>query len=189
MKRGPVADALSRLIVALQPVDFYAHYECEVIEQHDDDGGTLELKPTNPKLGEGLQRVPVMVAGAQRNIRVQPGAKVLVCFADGDPTKPRVTWWRAEDARFLQVEHQAQTVRIGPGADTVSVELTGGTDAMVLGTAYRRAQAVLHQTLASAFSSAVDPASAVAALQLAGKALLAFEGQASTFLSLKSKVG
>jgi hypothetical protein len=187
MKRGGLSDALGRIVRALQPVDYFAHYECEVLEQNADQ--TLELKPALPKLGDGLQKVPIMVAGAQRGIKVQPGAKVLICFADGDPSKPRVTWWRPDDATFLEVEHQAQTVRIGPDASTISVELAGGTDAMILGSTYRSAEGALFASIAGTFAAVVTPLDAVAALKTVATALTNFEAQAAKYLSIKSKVG
>jgi len=184
-RRGGIARSLDRIVRALSPVDYFAHYECEVLVQNAD--GTLELKPASPRLGKGLSKVPILVCGAQRDIMLQPGAKVLICFADGDPQKPRATWWSQEDATFTEVTHQAQRMTIGP--DAVLVELTGGTDAMVLGTTFINELVGLFASISGTFGAVVTPLDGVAALKTAATALAQFAAKSQKFLSLKSKVG
>lgn len=176
MKRGSLTDSLARIVRRLQPVDYYAHYECEVVLQNAD--GTLELKPTDPRLGKGLT-APMMVPAGQRSVKVLPGANVLVCFANGDPEKPRALWWQEDGSTFTSVEHTA----------TTEVKITGGTDQMLLGTTYRTAETTMNSAIAAALTAIVTPLDAVVQLKTVATLLVQFEAQAAKYLSLRGKVG
>lgn len=176
VKRGALTDALARIVRRLQPVDYYAHYECEVVAQGAD--GMLDLKPTDLRLGEGL-KAPIMVPAGQRSVKVLPGAKVLVCFANGDPEKPRALWWQEDASTFTSVEHTA----------TTEVKITGGTDQMLLGTTYRTAETTLNSAIAAALTAIATPVDAVAQLKVVAGLIVQFEAQAAKYLSLRGKVG
>ncbi len=176
IRRGGLTDSLGRIVRRLLPVDYYAHYECEVVSQAAD--GMLDLKPTDPRLGEGL-KAPIMVTAGQRSVKVLPGAKVLVCFANGDPEKPRALWWQEDASTFTSLEHTA----------TTEVKITGGTDQMILGTTYRTAETTMFSAIAAALGAIATPVDAVAQLKVVAGLIVQFEAQAAKYLSVRGKVG
>lgn len=72
---------------------YHGTYECTVERQHDDD--TLDLLPDDERLrGTGLSRVEIWHGLPGVRVRVRIGARVLLAFRDGDPSKPYASLWQ-----------------------------------------------------------------------------------------------
>lgn len=110
----PLDEQLQTLIRHMLPVDHLSVYEAEVVSQNAD--GTVDVRPTSEALGVGLSSVPVALIGPFK-VMVQPGARCLIVFMDGRQDKPIVL--RYIDATFSEVTLDAQTIKIGPTANSV----------------------------------------------------------------------
>ena len=84
--------SLTQLFVALfdhlvvPRLDPLAHYPARVVSQGDD--GTVSVKPDTTRFGPGLDMVPIRgLPGV--TARVKPGARVMLCFEEGDPRRDR----------------------------------------------------------------------------------------------------
>lgn len=85
MSFGPALAAFVRAVIG--PLDYYAAYPAQVVTQNSD--GTLELKPDNPRIGPH-SAVPIRgLPGV--TVKVAPGARVLLEFANGSPKAPIAT--------------------------------------------------------------------------------------------------
>jgi hypothetical protein len=97
-------------------LDFFASYPCRVVSQNED--GSLELKPDDPRVGAGLSAVPVRgLPGVVA--RVKTTARVLLTWEGGDPAKPIATLFEAHSLERLEV--------------TASVQMTVTSPTVVLG--------------------------------------------------------
>jgi hypothetical protein len=75
-------------------------FEAEVLRQADD--GTLDLMPDDERVrGTGLQGVPIYHGLPGVTVRVVAGARVLLQFVSGDPSKPFASLWRSGDIEEL----------------------------------------------------------------------------------------
>lgn len=71
-------------------------YECAVEAQNAD--GSVDLLPDSDEIrGTGLQSVPIYHGLPGVTVRVVPGARVLLQFVGGDPSKPYASLWRSGD--------------------------------------------------------------------------------------------
>lgn len=89
--------ALERIIEAIVGDRTYLRsYECTVERQADD--GSLDLLPDDARIrGTGLSGVPIYHGLPGVTVRVRQGARVLLQFVGGDPTKPYASLWRSGD--------------------------------------------------------------------------------------------
>ncbi len=78
---------LARFIrLVMRDVTFHRHYVCTVEGQ---SGMTLDLKPDDERIaGAGLGAVPLRVGLPGFTVEVPQGARVLLSFDNGDPSKP-----------------------------------------------------------------------------------------------------
>lgn len=92
-----IREALERIIAHVTRDRVYLRsYECTVEQQNADD--TLDLIPDDASIrGTGLQSVPIYHGLPAVRVRVSPGARVLLQFVGGDPTKPYASLWRSGD--------------------------------------------------------------------------------------------
>jgi hypothetical protein len=72
------------------PYRYSARYQCRVVSQNGD--GTLELIPDDTQI-PGLSGVPIYCGIPGATVQVSPGARCLLEFAGGNPSKPCVTGW------------------------------------------------------------------------------------------------
>lgn len=82
----------------MSPVDYFALYGAKVIQQDSDL--TLQLQPDDKRL-PGMTKVPMRLGIPNATAKVQPGARGLVGFADGDPSKP--FWGPWESAQLTEL--------------------------------------------------------------------------------------
>lgn len=126
-------DAFRRIVDALDPWRAYRGiYEYRVVTQ---SGERLNLQPVRVATGLGdLERVPVRPGVSGVRATVLPGELVLVCFADGDPSRPQVISHDAADSPGymplaldlgesprLGVARQTDPVVAGPFAGTITL--------------------------------------------------------------------
>jgi hypothetical protein len=71
-------------------LDYFAGYWCRVVGQNAD--GSLELQPDDARLPP-LSGMPIRYGVPGVTAKVPPGARCLLEFAGGDPTKPFVSTW------------------------------------------------------------------------------------------------
>lgn len=101
---------------ALNGVDYYATYLCQVVSQSA-DLATVDIQPVgarNKALIGGLQRVPVRI-GAGIKIQFNPGATVLLAWDGGNPAGPYVCGSLTSDSA-IQIQIAGTTVKINNGA-------------------------------------------------------------------------
>jgi hypothetical protein len=140
-------------------IDYLALYAAVVKAQGAD--GSLDLLPDDPKV-PGLQGVPIDYGVPGVTATVAVGARVLLGFVGGDPSKPRATLW--ESASVTSLTLTASAIKLGG---------SGAAQALVLGTQYATHMTALSTAL-TALNAAITPlmlppaaAAAKAALQLA----------------------
>jgi hypothetical protein len=71
-------------------LDYFAGYWCRVVGQNAD--GSLELQPDDARLPP-LSGMPIRYGVPGVTAKVPAGARCLLEFAGGDPTKPFVATW------------------------------------------------------------------------------------------------
>lgn len=139
-----LAATFRSLVEHFAPLDPYAHYECEVLAQNQDDG-TLELKPTDIRLGKGLSRVKLDLPPGVDSVKVAAGGKVMVSFKNADRNQPRATWilegilelaLKAQtkitiDAPTIEIGKTASKVTLGKGLKPVASQGDKTSNAVV----------------------------------------------------------
>lgn len=76
----------------MRDVLYLRNFAATVEGQHDDD--TLDLLPDDERVrGTGLSRVPIRHGLPGVRVRVPVGARVLLGFEAGDPTRPFAHLW------------------------------------------------------------------------------------------------
>jgi len=125
-----LATAFKKLIRKLQPVDYFAAYQCKVVGQNAD--GTLELEPFDERLNPGPTHVEIDVPPGVDKVTVQNGALCMVSFRNGKPDAPYVNSWSIE-SRFSELSIRASTLTLNGGTQPVARKgdqigtLTGST--------------------------------------------------------------
>lgn len=105
---------LAGLAAHMTPLVGQTVYEGEVAVQGD---GTVDVSLDEKLgLGKGLQGVPVALIGPF-TVKVAPGARALIEFVNGDPTRPIVRQYL--EATFTEVVVDATTIKIGPTQATL----------------------------------------------------------------------
>mgnify|MGYP000367240291 FL=1 len=100
--RGRILDGLARLVAALtRRVDHLALYPCTVVAQRDD--GTLDLRAEDERLGAPASIPYRTLRGL--SVAVAPGARVLLGFEGGDPSRPVALLWELGDATVIRVNN------------------------------------------------------------------------------------
>lgn len=173
--RGPerAREAFARLVSrALPRLDYLARYEARVVAQSPADD-TLELSPVDERI-PGVSGVPLRVPSPGMRVLVSPGARVLLGWDGGDPSKP-----------FAESFSSGTTLRL----DLVGNEMNLGdesTAAMAI-----KALSVLLQATSlsvSAPSIAIGGGSVTLGNQASAKLLAIAEKVDANFAALKSAV-
>ncbi len=74
--------------LVLPRLDPLARYPATVASQNED--GSLDVRPDDPRFGPGLTRVPVRHGIPGVSVRVRSGARVMLAFEGGDTSRPYV---------------------------------------------------------------------------------------------------
>lgn len=98
-------------------IDFFAGYWCRVVAQNAD--GSLELLPDDARI-PGHSNVPIRYPIPGMKLSVAPGARALLEFAAGDPSKPFVSAFESGTATKLEVT----ATEVDVTAPTVNVTAT-----------------------------------------------------------------
>ena len=96
-------------------LDYLALYPCRVLSQNTD--GSLELQPEDGRL-PGLSKVPIRIGVPGVDVKVTPGAKVLLGFTGGDPRSPIAALFEKDSLKEIALT-SATKVTITGGADVV----------------------------------------------------------------------
>lgn len=114
----PVA-ALKRLVEHFtRERPYLRSYECTVERQNADK--TLDLLPDDESIrGTGLQSVPIYHGLPGVTVTVTAGARVLLHFVNGDPTKPYASLWRTGDIE--EISFNGGTAPVARQGDPVAV--------------------------------------------------------------------
>lgn len=92
-------------------IDWLALYPCRVVTQAAD--GTLELQPDDPRM-PGVTGVPIRLGLPGVTVRVQPGARVLLGFENGNPQLPMATLWESHGVAEISFDGGlASVARVG----------------------------------------------------------------------------
>lgn len=134
----------------MRRVDWYAWYPARVLAQGSD--GLLELKPDNPRI-PGLSKVPLRLGLPGTRVNVLSGARVLVGFEGGEPSRPVAALWERPSCAEIALD-PSLTLFLGDGA----------TQAAMHGTYFVAQLQTLHAAVSSAASASATAATAVAAL-------------------------
>ena len=110
-----IMGALESFVRGLFPnIDYLALYPARVAAQNGD--GTLELVPDDPRL-PGLSSVPVRYGTPDTTAVVASGARVLLGFAGGDPSKPIATVWESASITSITIGASGPTQPAALGQD------------------------------------------------------------------------
>ena len=89
MSVGSALESIVRWI--MRDVKYHKHYSATVQSQI---GDTVHLLPDDPSIrSNGLTNVPIMHGLPGVAVRVLPGTKMTLFFANGDPAEPRAALW------------------------------------------------------------------------------------------------
>lgn len=132
-------------------VDYLAFYAAKVNAQNAD--GTLELTPDLPKIPP-MSQVPIRHGLPGLAVKVASGARVLLAFENGDPTRPVATLWEVGSINEIYLGTAQAN-----GSDT--------TEKAVLGSTYRAAEAALNDAVSGLRMQFTQIGAAFNALSLA----------------------
>ncbi len=104
----------------MRRVDWYAWYPARVLGQSED--GTLELRPDNPRV-PGLSKVPLRLGVPGVRVIVLPGARVLVGFEGGDPSRPVASLWERQSCVEIALD-PSSALLLGDGATQAAMHGT-----------------------------------------------------------------
>lgn len=111
--KGPLAAWMKSLFAR---IDYLARYPARVVAQNAATGA-LELVPDDKRL-PGMSAVPIRYGVPGLRATVAPGARVLLGFAGGDPTKPEAELW--ESATVTKLEVNATLVTLNGGLQPIA---------------------------------------------------------------------
>ncbi len=102
--------ALARVLQSLigSRLDFLAYYPGVATNQNAD--GTLDIIPDDPRI-PSVQGVPIRYGIPGVTATIANGARVLLGWAGGDPSKPIATVW--ESASVTAITFAGTTVNVG----------------------------------------------------------------------------
>ncbi len=88
--RAAFTGAVQRI---MRRVDYFALYPARVVSQSGSDL-TLDVQPDRDTIPP-MSKVPIRTFAPDIEIRLSPGARVLVGFEEGDPRKPYAALWQS----------------------------------------------------------------------------------------------
>jgi hypothetical protein len=113
--------ALARFIRwVMRDVTYHRVYPCTVQSQAPD--GTLDLTPDDDTIrGEGLSGVPIRHGVPGLRVNVRQGARVLLAFEAGDPSRRYAALWSEDPTVVESVSFGGGTAPVARLGDTVDV--------------------------------------------------------------------
>jgi len=93
-------------------LDYLARYPARVVSQ--EASGKLELKPDDSRI-PGIKGVPIRVGLPGLALTVPPGARVLLAFEAGDPSKPVAEIWESGTPITVVIDASV-TIKFGKDA-------------------------------------------------------------------------
>lgn len=112
-----LSQAYRKLIRKLQPVDYFAAYECTV--KAVDAEGKLDLDPFDTRLKPGPQHVEVKAPAAYEKITPKTGSVCMMSFKNGNPDAPFVEFFSL-DAQFSEVAIRSDKITLNGGTAAVA---------------------------------------------------------------------
>lgn len=113
--RSGILEGFSRLVASLtRRVDYLALYPCRVVQQRAD--GTLDLQAEDSRIGSPAS-VPYRTMPGL-SFEVSAGARVLLGFEDGSPSRPVAQLWELGDGAVVKVN--GGTVGVARNGDDVA---------------------------------------------------------------------
>jgi hypothetical protein len=109
--------ALKKLTRKLQPVDYFAAYECTV--KAVDSDGNLDLEPFDERLKSGPQHVEIKAPAGYEKIVPKVGSVCMMSFKNGSPSAPFVEFFSL-DATFSEVAIRADKITLNDGTAAVA---------------------------------------------------------------------
>jgi hypothetical protein len=101
---------LTRLINrVMSRVDYYTLYASRVVVQHAD--GTIDVIPDDPRM-PSKAHVPIRSLPGTK-VKVVAGARVLLGFENGDPSKPIASTWEEGGLEALEIGGARPVARLG----------------------------------------------------------------------------
>lgn len=172
-------------------IDYLALYPCKVVGQNSD--GTLELVPdAKSKLGT-LSNIPLRRRAPAEKVVISAGARVLLAFEEGSPTKPVALLFDLGPGSLVSIETTA-----GDHIALVSPALRLGSltasEAVIRGSTYRTAEGASNATIAATMTAlatyftAIGQVPTAAACTAAAAAISTLEAGALSYLSGITKV-
>lgn len=136
MNLDRVVGALKAIIKAEVPIDLYAFYPAEVVQQASD--GTLELRSLDSRLPESLTKVPYRPGFPGVTFKVDKGAVCLVGFEGGSEEHPYVKSWVSGQPTELVITTTSKvtivaTTEVTIDAPSVLLAGTGGSHPVPFG--------------------------------------------------------
>jgi len=169
---------------------WYAQHPGQVVAQASD--GSVEVKPDSPAVGP-QKGVPLRLGVPGIKVKVGPGTRVRMYFSGGEEGASEVALWEGEGLLELEMDASVKVTVKAPQVvlDAADLRLGGptATQALVLGTSYRAAEATFHAALAlqlSGAGTAIGSAAVDAALVAAAPAAAGFLATAGTALAAAS---
>ena len=117
-----VAALVSLVRATLARVDFLALYPAKVVSQAGD--GSLELQPDDDRV-PGASRVPIRYGIPGVRVKVRAGARVMLGWENGDPSRPFAALWEPEGLELLILADGGRPVARQGDAVQVLVTLPG----------------------------------------------------------------
>jgi hypothetical protein len=120
-ERGGLLEAFERLLGRLiRRVDYLGLYPARVVAQRAD--GTLDLVPDSPRVAP-CQGVPYRTLRGL-SVEVSAGARVLLGYEGGEPSRPYALAWEIGDATSVRVNGGTRSA--ARDGDSVSVTIPAG---------------------------------------------------------------
>lgn len=119
---GGLSSYLSATVVPT--LDRSAAYWAKVVSQNGD--GTVEVIPDSPRL-PSVSKVPIRLGIPGVTVKVAPGARCVLEFLEGDPTRPVVTLWGTTSV--LEMDLSATLITLNGGV----LAIARATDPVVAG--------------------------------------------------------
>ena len=116
---GDIARLIGRIAAKMNPVDYFAHYHCEVVVRHEDN--TVDVKPYDKRLGRGINNLKPEGPAAVESIKLKTGAQVMVGFRHGNPDEAYISGY-CLDQPFEEIAFRADTIKFNGGSKAISRE-------------------------------------------------------------------
>ena len=114
---GDIARLIGAIARKMNPVDYLAHYHCEVVVRHQDN--TVDVKPYDKRLGKGINNLKPEGPAAVETIKLKTGAQVMVGFRNGNPDEAYISGF-CLDQPFEEIAFRADTITLNGGTQAIA---------------------------------------------------------------------